>query len=722
MQVTYPVVKDLVLVGGGHSHVLLLRQLGMTPIPGLRVTLVSPEYLTPYSGMLPGVVAGHYTPDDIHIDLAPLCRFAGAQFIQARVTDFDPYSQRIEISGRPDLSYDALSLDIGITPNLDVPGAAEHVIPVKPIGEFLEQWQGFLKRYLAGEVNSLALVGGGAGGVELMLAIHTALTSLKAPLPEFHLVAASGDILPEFNSDVQGRFIAELRARNIQLHTGARVSEVTAAGLKNDFGGAIAADAVFWVTSAASQGWLKKTGLTLTDDGFVVTSETLQSVNFASVFAAGDIAFNRDYPRPKAGVFAVRQGPMLYENIKRFLLGKAPKAFKPQKEFLSLISTGGRAAVGSRGRFTVQGNWVWKWKNWIDQKFMKQFHQLPRMVPEKRQGLLSQLDEQMRCGGCGAKVSADLLTEVLRDVGINPGSLDDAALYAPPPGKHLLHTLDHFKTFTPDNYRFARIAVQHALSDIYAMGGEPVTALANITVPYGTPGKIRNTLEQIIAGSQETLQEAGVALVGGHTSEGAELSLGFAVNGLVDPDRSLRKGGLKVDQVLILTKPIGTGTILAADMQYAAKGAWVEAAHIMMEQSNGEAAKIFSQFSVSACTDVTGFGLAGHLLEMLNASHCAAVITLEALPILPGAAFCVNQLGIKSTLHDANREACSEVSLVQHRYMPLVFDPQTSGGLLAGVAEDQAAEVLAALHQAGYAQAAVIGRVSSSGQSHLFFE
>ena len=117
-----PVVKDLVLVGGGHSHVLLLRQLGMKPIPGLRVTLISPDILTPYSGMLPGVVAGHYNPDDIHIDLVPLCRFAGAHFIQARVTDFDPYAKTVEIEGRPILSFDALSLDIGITPDLEVPG------------------------------------------------------------------------------------------------------------------------------------------------------------------------------------------------------------------------------------------------------------------------------------------------------------------------------------------------------------------------------------------------------------------------------------------------------------------------------------------------------------------------------------------------------------------------------------------------------------------------
>ena len=718
-----PVVKDLVLVGGGHSHVLLLRQLGMKPIPGLRVTLISPDILTPYSGMLPGVVAGHYTADEIHIDLVPLCRFAGAQFIQARVTDFDPYGKTVDIEGRPTLTYDALSLDIGITPNLNVPGAAEFVIPVKPISEFLVKWEAFLNRFDEGNVRSVSLVGGGAGGVELCLAIHDALSGKQnKQLPEFNLVAASDVILPEFAPEVRDRLLEQLILKNVQVHTGARVSEVTASGLRNDFGQEIETDAVFWVTSAASQGWLKKTGLELDEQGFVVTSASLQSVNFESVFAAGDIATNRDHPRPKAGVFAVRQGPILYENIRRYLLGKKPKSFKPQAYFLSLISTGPKHAIGSRGRFNVQGDWVWRWKDWIDRRFMARFHEFPDMPAPKKPGLLANLDDQMRCGGCGSKVAGDLLSDVLREAGINPGDLDDAALFDPPAGKQLLHTIDSFKTFTPDAFVFARIAVHHALSDIYAMGGEPVTALATITVPYGTPAKVQSTLMQLISGAKQALDEEGVKLIGGHTTEGAELSIGFAVNGLVERSEVLTKHGLKPDDVLILTKPLGTGTLLAADMQHQAKGHWINSAVQHMDQSNGPAAKIFHEYSASACTDVTGFGVAGHLMEMLRGAQCSAVVNLDSLPVLDGALPCINEKNIRSTLHDGNEQSFAEVSRISHPKQALVFDPQTSGGLLAGVPADAAEKVVEALQQAGYHQAAIVGRVSSSGQPHLFFE
>tara|TARA_R110002110_G_scaffold248571_1_gene464723 strand:- start:149 stop:778 length:630 start_codon:yes stop_codon:yes gene_type:complete len=189
MMQSYPIVKDLVLVGGGHSHVLLLRMLGMNPIPGLRVTLISPDILTPYSGMLPGVVAGHYSVDEIHIDLVPLCRFAGAQFIQARVEDIDPYARRVDIAGRPSLEYDALSLDVGITPDLRISGAEEHAIPVKPIGQFLARWERFLDRLKATKIQNIAVVGAGAGGVELTLAIHEHIKQLDVPTPEMHLIA-----------------------------------------------------------------------------------------------------------------------------------------------------------------------------------------------------------------------------------------------------------------------------------------------------------------------------------------------------------------------------------------------------------------------------------------------------------------------------------------------------------------------------------------------------
>lgn len=719
---SYPIVKDLVLVGGGHSHVLLLRMLGMKPIPGLRVTLVSPDILTPYSGMLPGVIAGHYQPDDIHIDLVPLCRFAGAEFIQARVEDIDPYARRVEIDGRPGLDYDVLSLDIGITPNLDVPGASDHVIPVKPIGEFLNHWQVFLQRLAEGEVNSVAVVGAGAGGVELTLAIHEHLKNLATPVPAMHLIAASDELLPGYPAEAQTHFRQALAGRGIDIHVGARVSGVTESEVLNDFGGAVAADAVFWVTSAASQNWLSRTGLELDEAGFVVIKSTLQSTHFDSVFATGDIAFNRDYPRPKSGVFAVRQGPVLYENIRRFLLGKKPRSFKPQTQFLSMISSGGRRAFATRGRYRVEGAWVWKWKNWIDQQFMDKFRDLPVMKPAKKVDLLKDLDEQMRCGGCGSKVSAELLTEVLKNAGLSAASMDDAAIYEPPNGMVMLHTVDSFKAFTADTFTFARIAVHHALSDIYAMGGQPVTALALMTVPYGTPRKIRATLEQMVAGSREVLGEESVELVGGHTTEGAEMNLGFAVNGIAVKSELMTKQGLLPDQVLILTKALGTGALLAADMQYRAKGEWIHSALASMDQSNRQAAEVLKQNGVVACTDVTGFGLGGHLLEMLRASNCSAVVNLDQLPCLPGALECLVEMNITSTLHEGNRSACPEITAKPHRVVPIVFDPQTSGGLLAAVDADEVDSILVALRNAGYANAQQIGRISSAGSAHLYLE
>jgi selenide,water dikinase len=721
----FPIVKDLVLVGGGHSHVLLLHMLGMKPIPGLRVTLISPDILTPYSGMLPGVVAGHYTSDDIHIDLVPLCRFAGAQFIQARVEDIDPYAKRLEITGRPGLEYDALSLDIGITPNLTVSGADEYTIPVKPIGQFLDRWDTFLQRVKGGEVSSIAVVGAGAGGVELTLAIHEHLSNSElstTAMPEVHLIASSEHILPGYHPDVQVRFRQQLRSRNIQLHMGAMVSEVDATGVLNSFGGKIPADTIFWVTSAASQSWLAKTGLELDEAGFILIKPTLQSVNFDSVFAAGDIAHNRLYPRPKAGVFAVRHGPVLYDNIRRYLLGQKPKPYKPQSVYLSLISTGGKYAVAARGRYRAEGAWVWRWKNWIDQRFMNKFRNLPVMKPAVGEGLLKDLDEQMRCGGCGSKVSAGLLAEVLSNAGLSVDTLDDAAIFEPPEGKLILHTVDSFKTFSADLYMFARIAVHHALSDIYAMGGKPVNALAIMTVPYGTPRKIRTTLEQLVAGTMAVLNSENVQLIGGHTTEGAELNLGFAINGVVDKNALMTKRGLEPDQHLILTKPLGTGTLLAADMQHRAKGAWVESAYRSMDLSNQAAARVFESHGVVACTDVTGFGLAGHLLEMLRSSKCSAIIQLAKLPVLNGALECLNDLDIKSTLHDGNKAACIEMTSIAHRVMPLAFDPQTSGGLLAAVSAEKVDVILKELTQQGYEQAADIGRVSSSGQVHLFFE
>ena len=729
-----PIAKELVLVGGGHTHVIVLRMLGMNPIPGLQVTLISPDVRTPYSGMLPGVVAGHYDEDDIHIDLVPLCRFARARFFQSRVTAMDLDNHLLQCEGRPDVRYDVLSIDIGITPAVnDVDGALENVIAVKPIDQFLAKWEPFLARALNNEVKEIGFVGAGAGGVELCLAVHHRLQSEFAQRgrenpTRFHLFHDGQQILTEYAPSLQRRFRNRLAERNIKIWPNFKVSKIENKTLFSRGGEKASMDEIFWVTAAAPQAWLSETGLKLDAAGFIAVRETLQSVSHGDVFAVGDIAHVIQHPRPKAGVYAVRQGPPLAANLQRVLLGRTPRAFKPQSQFLSLISTGDKSAVAHRNGRSIEGAWVWRWKDWIDRRFMDQFTDLPQMTAPVESGLLSEFDGQMRCGGCGSKVGAQLLNEVLDELGVAHHGLrrrDDAAVYSVPAGKLMLHSVDSFRSFVDDPYLFAQIAVNHALSDIYAMGGKPVTALAVVTVPFARPAITKTLLQQLLAGAIKQLNIDGVELVGGHTSEGMELSLGFSVNGIVDKVELLSKSGMSENYLLVLTKALGTGALFAADMQHRANGQWINGALAMMQQSNFRAAQILRNNRVTACTDVTGFGLVGHLSEMVQASRCRVILDLDKIPALDGALEVINGMDITSTLHDENRAAASSIvkpsiEVSGHEKYQLLFDPQTSGGLLACVPMDSAETCVAQLVEAGYASAVIIGAVESGSQEITF--
>ena len=738
------VVKDLVLVGGGHSQVAVLKSFGMKPLPGVRLTLVCRDVHTPYSGMLPGLVAGHYQFDDAHIDLGPLAEFAGARMVHDEVIGLDLNAQKLIFHSRPPLSYDVISINIGSTPTIaHIPGAAGEVIPVKPIGGFIARWTQLRKRIVETEGRlRVGVVGAGAGGVELILAVQQALQRLLEDLGrsrnqlEFHLVGGADTVLPTHNPRVRKKFERVLTERQIQVSTGRFVERVQNRQIRFDDGSELELDEILWVTQASAAPWLAESGLAVDSDGFVQVHDTLQSTSHPQVFAAGDIASVLSHPREKAGVFAVRQGKPLQGNLRRALLGQPLKPFAPQKKFLSLISTGDRYAVASRGRWCLEGQWVWTWKNWIDQRFMHRYNVLPEMkaeeysnppgVPTPESALRELSSIAMRCRGCGAKVGATVLNRVLDRVqpvahpSVISGlaSPDDAAVISVPQGKHLVHSVDFFPAIVEDPYTFGKIAANHSLSDIFAMGAQPQSALALATIPYGLEEKVEETLELLLGGAVEVLNAADTPLVGGHTSEGAELALGFAVNGLVDPARVLEKGGLKAGDQLILTKPIGTGTLFAAHMRLKAKGRWIAAATQSMLQSNRLAAECLLRRGARACTDVTGFGLLGHLVEMTRASQLDARLSLSSVPLLEGALETVGS-GIFSSLQPQNlrlrRAVRNRKILSESEAAPLIFDPQTAGGLLAGLPPDAARDCLEELKQLGYAEAALIGTVQERG-------
>jgi selenide,water dikinase len=751
---TQTVARDIVLVGGGHSHVVVLKRFAMQPEPGLRLTLICTDVHTPYSGMLPGYVAGHYDYDAVHIDLSRLAVFAGARLYRDEVIGLDRANGKVLCRNRPPVPYDRLSINIGSTPQLaSVLGAAEHAVPVKPIHQFNQRWLALLgrvQRHTHG-VLRIAVVGAGAGGVELLLAmqyrlrLEFAALGRDANLLQFHLLDAGPDILPTHNAGVRQRFARVLTERDVSLHMGSPVTQVEANRLLCANGQAVEVDEVMWVTQAGGAPWLKGTGLALDAGGFLVVNDCLQSITDPLVFAAGDIAAMQNFPLPKAGVFAVRQGKPLADNLRRSVQARPLKPYHPQSSWLALISTGDKYAVASRGFIGFAGRWVWRWKDWIDQRFMRKFSEFeamdpnaaPAAAPAASQLALSQEESlqaisaiAMRCGGCGAKVGASVLSRALGqlqvlerdDVVIGLHAPDDAAVVRVPPSKAMVHSVDFFRAFVDDPYIFGKIAANHALGDIFAMGAQAQSATAIATVPPGLEAKVEDLLFQMMTGAVEVLNDAGCALVGGHTGEGQELALGFAINGLIDDnlDQLMRKGGMQAGDVLILTKPIGTGTLFAAHAQLKARGRWIDAALQSMAQSNRLGAECMRAHSATACTDLTGFGLLGHLVEMTKPSGVDAELSLSALPLLDGALDTV-AAGIVSSLQPANvrlrRALRNQEAWVNHPRYPLIFDPQTAGGLLASVPADKAEACVAALRELGYGRTCVIGRILAQGDA-----
>jgi len=746
---TVPVIKDLVLVGGGHSHLSVLKYFAMNPLPGLRLTLITRDLHTPYSGMLPGYIAGHYEYDQAHIDLRPLAQFAQARIYHAEVNSIDFANKKIICPNRPPINYDLISINIGSKPGtLHIPGASEFTIPVKPIDTFLSQWDALIKNTLSTiqkeNVFNLAIVGGGAGGVEMALATQFRLQqlltqkNLNLDFLKINIYCESETILHTHNSHARKRFNRILQQRGIIVHTNKTIDKVEKDTLYSNDNSNYKADAVLWVTNASAPNWLADSGLEVDAQGFISVNDFLQSTSHKDVFAAGDIAAVMNHPRPKSGVFAVRQGMPLARNLSRAIQNKPLKAFFPQTNFLGLISTGDKYAIASRSNWSLEGAYLWKIKDWIDRKFMDNFNKLPEMKPDDTlQYNRAMADEKtiheisaiaMRCGGCGAKVGSTVLSRVVNrlnpisrdDVVIGLADPDDAAVSEVPAGKLIVQSVDYFRSFIDDPYLFGQIAANHALSDIFAMGAESQTAMAIATIPYGVENQIEDQLFQTMSGALNILNASNTALVGGHSSEGAELSFGLSVTGLADREQVMRKSGMQQGDILILTKALGTGTLFAADMRLKAKGRWIDNALQSMLLSNQAAGFCMHRHGATACTDVTGFGLLGHLVEMTRSSEKSVDVNLDALPILNGALEMIAS-GIFSSLQEQNirlRRAIKEPSLLrEHKHFPLLFDPQTSGGLLAAIPAENARACLAELLTLGYPASVVIGAVTDDTQN-----
>ena len=740
-------LRTVVLVGGGHTHVQVLRSWAMNPPPDVRLQIVLDRPVAIYSGMVPGFVAGDYAHHELEIDVVPLARRAKASVILSAAVDLDPVRKAISIEGRPPIRFDLASLDVGSTVRgLDLPGVSKHTLATRPIGRFVQTIDGRLEAFeKLDHPPRILLVGGGAAGTELAFTIDARLRRAGIH-PSLAIITGDKELLAGASKRARRTVAREAEARKIETITSQRVLRANASGVVLVSVDGLAADQdevqqtadlVVWATGAAPVAFPRGEGATaLSRDagGFLEIRDTLQAVGFDDVFAAGDCARLVDHPWvPRAGVYAVRQGPILEQNLRARLDGKSLRPYRPQRDFLSLLYLGENRALGSKWGMAGANASLFRLKDWIDRRFMARFQVLddrghPRAELAKLGAMKSPKngsaeEEEMACGGCAAKLGAAPLTAALAQlpsarpdptVLLGLDARDDVAATRDEMGRTTLHNVDVIRSFCDDPWLIGRVAASNALSDLFAKGGRPRYAQAVIGLPDGEPDEAQEILFQALSGIRKTLDELDVSLLGGHTTIGDELTVGLSVVG-DGPDRGelLRQAGARVGDDLLLSRGLGTGVVLAADQMGLARGEWVATVHAAMQRTNDVAGRVALDMGANAATDITGFGFAGHLLTLLEADDLTALIERPSIPFLPGAEL-LWESGRRSTAHPANRSAfLPRIHGATEADEAWLFDPQTAGGLLLAVSPDRTRELIEAFISAGEPPIVRIGSLHS---------
>ncbi|MCA9641042.1 MAG: selenide, water dikinase SelD [Polyangiaceae bacterium] len=712
--------RELVLVGGGHAHIQILRRWAMKPVPGVQLTLVVDRGDAVYSGMVPGFVAGDYSLEEISIDLARLAGRAGAQLIPSAAIEVDPSRHRISFADRPAIFYDVASLDVGSRVlGWRLAGVKQFVLATRPIAKLTQELLGRLSK-LRGP-GRVCVVGGGPGGVELAFCCQARLAALGLDVG-ITLVDAASQILDGYPDALRQRTLELAQARDIELRLGRNVVEVREDGVRLETSEVVAADLVLWVAGAAPPALIEDSPLPRDPRGFTLCDDELRVKGHTDLFAVGDCAVQANHPWvPRAGVYAVRQGPVLDHNL-RAVLARAPlQSYEPQRDYLSLLNLGGGVALGSKWGRTLEGRWVWRLKDRIDRRFVERFTfadatQEPTATAE------------MECGGCAAKLGRETLQDALS--GMDTEAPDERVIWGIREAEDVaawkmkdevvVANVDAFSAFTRDYFALGRVAATNALSDLWAKAALPEVALSSLVIPKADRQKQAATVQQILKGASQVFDAHGVQLLGGHTQAGEQLQVGFAIWGRARGPL-LPKRGAQSGDCLVLTKALGSGVLLHADAMGDCRFDWRKELYASLFATNADAGLLAQRLGARAATDITGFGLLGHLHEMLHADGLGAELELSALPVLPGALELLAR-GYRSTFHAQNsalREWCQRSTregAVEAR-TELLFDPQTSGGLLIAISPEQAEELLRQLSSAGLPQARLIGRVKDPGVS-----
>ena len=367
-------MKRLVLLGGGHAHLFVLEDLARNPDEHVEVSLVTPLPMLTYTGMLPGYVAGHYSLERCSVDLVRLAGKAHASFVQTLGVLINPAAREVICADGTVLGYDVLSIDIGSRPAIAAKGVERNALVLRPLAKFVNGWMRLLAHAKDQGLGSISIVGGGAGGIELAFAIaYRMRRELDNHAPHVRVFSDAPVMLPEYSEAARQRVLRNAARYEIGLHAGSAVAEVGAGYVILDNHLEFESGATLWAAGAGAPEIFAESGLATDAKGFLAIDDTLQSTSHPGIFAAGDCASRVRNPLPKAGVFAVRAGPVLAANLRAALSGGALTEFRTRRNYLALLSTGHKHAIGAYGPFGWEGNWAWNWKDRIDRRFVDRF-------------------------------------------------------------------------------------------------------------------------------------------------------------------------------------------------------------------------------------------------------------------------------------------------------------------------------------------------------------
>ena len=650
--------------------------------PAGMITLVNKASTTIYSGMFPGVVAGKYKFDEILIDVRNLASKAGVSFVKAEIEGIDLKKKKLLLARRPEIEYSLLSLNIGTTTNFNseslIRSDKKLAVPIKPFSESLEF---IIDQDIYKDDSSaqpFVIIGAGFAGIEIAFSLRNRWPKRPIQLKVKPSTKLTKNIL---------RTIHDLHIEIIYDNPSALYPALICTGNK-------------------SFKWIQDSRLPIDNGGRVLTEDTLQVVNYPELFAVGDCGVIKDYPRPSSGVWAVRSAKILAINLESISKGIKLKQWKPQRKAIQILdikSTNKESkAFMSWGELMIGPfNFLSRLKESIDKKFVSKFYLIKdidsEMFTEK---------EMIKCRGCAAKLAFTPLSSALNKLElIEPSKDDSIEIGILNSSKTLIQSVDGFPSLISDPWLNGRLLAFHSSSDIWACGGSVISAQSLVNLPSISNNLQQELLYQVLEGINSALTIQGANLIGGHTLESRKISeepfsLGIesslTVNGVIDDKKYFwPKGGMKNGDEILISRSLGTGIIFSAFMNGQVKPYILDNVLKEMNKSQHEIVNYINQLTnlnprskiVNACTDITGFGLLGHLSEMLEATNSdqlkmnlkplKVILELGNIPLYDGVEELLDK-GFESTLAPENQIFLKNINGDNNLRFELIFDDSSS--------------------------------------------